>query len=115
MCDSAAALLNHVACGRDEEPAADTDLADEVLAHPVVLVRVDRGWLIAERDGLEQVAGEQCRRPRLHPILVIVWSVLARSHVSMLQPGGVEPYGAIPTLSVDRAHPCHGNDVVVFA
>ena len=52
------ALFGHVAGGRCQKAVGEADLSDEVLA---VVGPVKRRRLIAERDRLEEVAGEQRR------------------------------------------------------
>jgi hypothetical protein len=74
-------LLGHIARWCDQHAVAERDLAEEVLARRVVLLGgVDDGRLIAEGDGLEEIAREQRLSPRALPIFVIVWSMLFRSH-----------------------------------
>jgi len=106
------ALLGHVAGRRRQQAVGEADLADEVLA---VLGPVERRRLVAERDRLEQVAGEQRRRPGVGPVILVVWSVLSGSHCS-LSFTDLEPYDRGTTaLSVDRAGAGHGDNVVVLA
>jgi hypothetical protein len=74
-------LVDHVARRGDEQAVAEGDFADEVLGRDrLLLAGVEDRGLVAERDRLEQVAGEQRRGPGLCPILVVVRSMLAGSH-----------------------------------
>jgi len=77
------ALVGHVARRRDQHAVADRDLADEVLRRALLILgAVDHGRLVRKGNCLEEVSREEHARPRPGPVLVVVRSMLARSHRS---------------------------------
>lgn len=76
-----AVLLGHVARRSGQKSVAERDLAEEVLARRLALLGgVEHGGLVPKRDRLEQIAGEEGSRPRTLPVLLVVWSMLSRTH-----------------------------------
>jgi hypothetical protein len=89
---------------------AERDLADEVLAGDgLLLARVDHCQLVAEGDRLEKIVGEEDRRPRLRPVLVVVRAMLAGSHA------GDNVRRGTRRLSVDGADALDSHNIVGLA
>jgi hypothetical protein len=78
---AASLLVGHVARRGEEQAVAEGDFADEMLGRDrLLLAGIEDRRLVAERDRLEQVAGEQRRGPGPCPVLVVVRSMLAGAH-----------------------------------